>query len=604
MENATEYLVKVNGLLVLFFVVYYIFLRKETFFQYNRWFLNIGLVASLLLPFAIIKKIVWVEKASEATTFVSLPYANLQNMSIPVSEDVFVSYWNLSHIVIYFVGLSILFFKLCQEYYAYRQILKNKKSVNCDGIKTIEITENVGPFSFFNTIVINPNLYSESELNAIISHEKVHVRQYHSVDVLVSKLFAIVFWYNPIVWLYRKFMIQNLEYIADNKAIENDNNFKQYQYTLLKHTTNMSCVALTNPFYQSLIKKRIVMLNKKPSTRANRLKLAIVVPMLAIFVWQFQTKIVAQEKVSAKESIAETPKIEIEINKNTTAEFMAEYSERLKREFNIDLKFSKIKRNKKGELTAIKVSLNDNKGSETEHDIESDKAIEKFLIVYDKNNGKSEIGFYAKKNQNSKGIALTSADDVVTATAYEIPSATTVEIPEPPTPPMPPIATAPTAPNLNAYQEMLKNMPKPPTPTQNMRNKSAMERFEKSMQAYENKMVDYEKNIDEKQKIADVDMEKFDKQIKAYDDVMRDYDSKMKEYENQMNAYNSEMQNTYSESDSINSNVNARFVKIGATKNNDRKRIIEERKKMISERKKIINERRKIVHEKRKSISE
>ena len=577
MENVTEYLIKVNGLFVLFFAVYYVFLRKETFFQYNRWFLNAGLLASLVLPLVIFKQIVWIEKSAKATNFDILPLTALQKMPIPVSEEVVISYWYLSHIIIYFIGFSILFLKLVQEYYAYRQILKNTTSSVSNGIKTTETNENIGPFSFFKTIVINPALYSDTELHAIISHEMVHIRQYHSVDVLVSKICAIVFWYNPIVWLFRKAMIQNLEYIADHKAVEKNSDFKQYQYTLLKHTTNMSCVALTNPFYQSLIKKRIVMLNKKPSAQANRLKLAIIIPMLAIFVWQFQTKIVAQEKVSAAQIVAEKPKIEILINKNTTAQFMAEYTERLKREYNIDLKFSKIKRNKKGELTAITVFLDDNKGSKTEHEVESNKAIEKFLIVYDVKKGKGEIGFYTKKYKDSKEVALTSGDQDLSATESEISSGNAVEIPEPPTPPMPPTPNSPLAPSMKAYKGMLQNMPKPPTPPRNSNDKKAMIQFEKSMRTYEDKMADYEKEIEEKQNIADTDLERYDKQMEAYDNVMREYELKMKAYDDKMEAYNAAVQKANPASDSLHLFGRAKKTKNGSFTKNENKRIIKER---------------------------
>ena len=577
MENATEYLVKVNGLFVLFFAVYYVFLRKETFFQYNRWFLNAGLLASLGLPLVIFKQIVWIEKSAKATNFDILPLTALQKMPIPVSEEVVISYWYLSHIIIYFIGFSILFLKLVQEYYAYRQILKNTTSSFSKGIKTIKTNENIGPFSFFKTIVINPALYSDAELHAIISHEMVHIRQYHSVDVLVSKLFAIIFWYNPIVWLYRKAMIQNLEYIADNKAVEKNSDFKQYQYTLLKHTTNMSCVALTNPFYQSLIKKRIVMLNKKPSAQANRLKLAIIIPMLAIFVWQFQTKIVAQEKVSAAQIVAEKPKIEILINKNTTAQFMAEYTERLKQDYNIDLKFSKIKRNKKGELTAITVFLDDNKGSKTEHEVESNKAIEKFLIVYDVKKGKGEIGFYTKKYKDSKEVALTSGDQDLSATESEISSGNALEIPEPPTPPMPPTPNSPLAPSMKAYKGMLQNMPKPATPPRNSNDKKAMIQFEKSMRTYEDKMADYEKEIEEKQNIADTDLERYDKQMEAYDNVMREYELKMKAYDDKMEAYNAAVQKANPASDSLHLFGRAKKIKVGSFTKNEKKNIIKER---------------------------
>ena len=610
MENSIEYFGKVNGLLILFFVVYVIFLKKDTFFQYNRWFLMIGLLASLVLPLIILRKIIWVERPKIIDSFDAMPIEQTQQTSNQITENIVVFDWNLIFMIGYFTVMMILFVKLFFEYYSYKRILKNKISIIKNGIKTFEMSENINPFSFFKTIVLNPSLYSEIELKAIIAHENVHVRQFHSVDVLVSKLFTIVFWYNPIIWFYRKFMIQNLEYIADNKAVDNYN-FKQYQYTLLKHTTNMSCVALTNPFYQSLIKKRIVMLNKKPSTRANHLKLAIIAPMLAIFVWQFQTKIVAQEKISAVQSTSQSPKIEIEISKNTTDVFMATQTVLLKKNHNIDLTFSKLRRNKNAEITAIKVVMDDHKGNETEHEIQSDKGIGNFQIVYDVENGKGEIGYYTKRFKNSKEVPLTSEDDDVSQTAYEVPSATAILMKEPPTPPTPPMPPSPIAPSTIAIEEMLANMPKPPIPPAKFNNKKSMIQFAKSMRSYEDKMAEFTKKIDETHKASDADMEIYNQKMKAYDEVMREYDLKMKAYDTNMEEYSSTVREANVPSDSTYVSNREDKTEDKSYKINNKKRviaarkeIIEERKVMIAKRKQKIDERNKIESERRRIINE
>ena len=597
MENSIEYFGKVNGLLILFFVVYIIFLKKDTFFQYNRWFLMIGLLASLVLPLVILRKIIWVERPKIIDSFDAMPIEQTQQTSNQITENIVVFDLNLIFMIGYFAVVMVLFVKLFFEYYSYKRILKDKISIIKNGIKTIEMSENINPFSFFKTIVLNPSLYSEIELKAIIAHENVHVRQFHSVDVLVSKLFTIVFWYNPIMWFYRKFMIQNLEYIADNKAVDNYN-FKQYQYTLLKHTTNMSCVALTNPFYQSLIKKRIVMLNKKPSTRANQLKLAIIAPMLAIFVWQFQTKIVAQEKISAVQSTSQSPKIEIEISKNTTDVFMATQTVLLKKNHNIDLTFSKLRRNKNAEITAIKVVMDDHKGNETEHEIQSDRGIGNFQIVYDVENGKGEIGYYTKRFKNSKEVSLNGKDSISSVTV------TAVEIPEPISPPS--VPAPPSAPSLKQFQEIYRNMPVPPTPPRNSKDNMEMEKFEKNMKAYEDKIEAYEKIIDDRRKITDAEMEIYEKKMRDYEVVIKEYEIKMEDYQQKMAKYQDEMSNYVptSATDSLYFRQNGKLVVKGSYKNYDKQKRLNERKKVINQRQKLINERKKIIEEKRKTISE
>ena len=164
--------------------------------------------------------------------------------------------------------------------------------------KFVDTKENLAPFSFFNTL-FTIRLYTATELENILEHEKVHSDQNHTVDVLISRVFCIVFWFNPFVWLYKKAIFQNLEFIADSEATKKITDKKAYQITLLKITTQENCVAITNHFYQSLIKKRIVMLNKNQSKKRNSWKYAIVLPALVAFVIFFQVKVVAQEKTKA-----------------------------------------------------------------------------------------------------------------------------------------------------------------------------------------------------------------------------------------------------------------------------------------------------------------
>jgi hypothetical protein len=106
-----------------------------------------------------------------------------------------------------------------------------------------------------------------------------------------------------LVWLYKKAIVQNLEFIADSEASKNLSDKKAYQLTLLKITTHENCVAITNHFYQSLIKKRIIMLNKNQSDKRNSWKYVTILPLLGAFLFLFQVKIVAQEKVTKSEPI-------------------------------------------------------------------------------------------------------------------------------------------------------------------------------------------------------------------------------------------------------------------------------------------------------------
>jgi len=291
MESLALYLFKSCGLLLLFFIAYHFLLRKETFFSSNRWFLLAGLVTSALLPLLVFTKIIWVEPTPVNYDWSSLP------LSTAIEENHTEEYIYLGLLFTYCIAVLSLLAKFGFDFYSLQKVFKGKPIQRQADFKFIDIKENLAPFSFFNTIVYNSALYSTAELESIIEHEKVHSEQHHTIDVLISRLFCIVFWFNPIVWFYKKAILQNLEFIADSEASKKILDKKAYQITLLKITTQENCVAITNHFYQSLIKKRIVMLNKNQSNKRNSWKYASVVPALVGFVLLFQIEVVAQEKL-------------------------------------------------------------------------------------------------------------------------------------------------------------------------------------------------------------------------------------------------------------------------------------------------------------------
>ena len=309
MENVFIYLIKASGLIGLFYLAYILLLRKETFFNGNRWFLLLGLITSCILPLFFITKVIWVEPTTDSFDWSNIPVTTLVNAPEPEIN------WYLIVAGVYIIGIAISFLKLAFDFNSLIKLLNGKTIQQQGNFKLIDIAENIAPFSFFNYIVFNSSLYSVVELENILEHEKVHSQQKHSVDVLLSSLFCILFWFNPLIWLYKKAIAQNLEFIADNEAAKRIADKKAYQLTLLKITTQDNCVALTNHFYQSLIKKRIIMLNQNPSEKSNSWKYITVFPALVTFVFLFQIKVVAQEKETKSESVdLKSFKVEKDLN--------------------------------------------------------------------------------------------------------------------------------------------------------------------------------------------------------------------------------------------------------------------------------------------------
>ncbi len=397
MENLLEYILKSSGIIAVFFLAYTLLLRKETFFKTNRWFLLVGLLTSVLLPLVTFKKVIWVEPSQEFT-----PWKNISE-PIPAVAESFEINWLLVLTCIYGIGLLVFLFQLLFDFKHLRALLKGRNIKQIQDYKLIDVNEKVAPFSYFNYIVYNSKLFNESELTHILAHERVHCEQKHSIDVLISRLFCIVFWYNPIIWFYQKAMMQNLEFIADTEALRTLEDKKSYQITLLKVTTQHNCVAITNPFYQSLIKKRIVMLNKNQSKKSNYWKYFIMIPALAAFLFYFQVKVIAQEKqrVNSKEQITEQETVAVEINKNSTDAQLKKDAELLKKEHNIKLKFSKVRRNSAGEIVAIKVEYNDAKGSKGVSQYSGDEPI-KPIRFYKSDEG--AIGFASASDESERFV--------------------------------------------------------------------------------------------------------------------------------------------------------------------------------------------------------
>jgi len=388
MEAVFIYIAKSSSLMLMFYCAYYFLLRKETFFNSNRWFLLSGLIVSVILPLLTYTKVIWIDAAPNFDT-------NIQTTLISNTDSESVDFnWNYIILGLYGIGLFVFLLKLAIDFYSLNSIIKGKKIKQQADFKFVDINENIAPFSYFEYIVYNSSLYTASELESILEHEKVHSDQNHTFDVLISRIFSIIFWFNPIVWLYKKAITQNLEFIADSEASKKLSDKKAYQYTLLKITTHENCVAITNHFYQSLIKKRIVMLNKNQSKKSNAWKYYTVIPALAAFVLLFQVEVVAKERQENVKIVSnEIKSVNVfKITKKMTDAEFKDLKKDLKSTYNIDLEFSDIKRNSKNELTSLKVDIIN--GAQKSQSLQNgDQAIKDFGIVVTTNkNGTIKAG--------------------------------------------------------------------------------------------------------------------------------------------------------------------------------------------------------------------
>ncbi|RYJ38763.1 Peptidase M56, BlaR1 [Flavobacterium anhuiense] len=578
MEALFIFILKSSGLLAMFYFAYIFLLRKETFFNSSRWFLIAGLITSVVLPFVVYTKVVLVEAPPAIAPAPIITTTENAVKNIPVSNQDAIVYtpqykptkvtvveeknfeinWSLVLAVVYGIGFLAFMIKFALDFYSLNAVLKGKKIEQQSDFKFIDVDENIAPFSYFDYIVYNSSLYTATELENILEHEKVHSDQKHTVDVLISRVFCILFWFNPIVWLYKKAILQNLEFIADSEASKKIADKKAYQYTLLKITTHETCVAITNHFYQSLIKKRIVMLNKNQSKKRNYWKYSAVIPALGAFVLLFQIRTIAQEKKQnetavQRDTIKDSDET-IKITKNTTDKELNELPGKLKANHNLDVEISDVKRNTKEELTAIQIKVKSDSGKKQTIKIDGDEAIKdcELAIGTDENGAKS---ININTDKNFKVPVIIRNERVIVRNGDIAP-------PTPPTPPAFPSGPLPPAPAVD-----MSKMPKPPVAPKNPKDKVAMAKFEKDMEAFEKQMEAWEPQMDAYEKQIEtimsqreaiyekemakyeLAMEKFNTQMEkfSYDfkfnfgDDSKDYENSMKQYEQDMKQYELDM---------------------------------------------------------------
>ncbi|GAA4908023.1 M56 family metallopeptidase [Mucilaginibacter defluvii] len=279
--NWLYYLLEANLYLAIFYALYLLLLRNETFYTANRWYLISTSVIAFLLPFM---QIGWLKPAetaaqvvSVATTPTVVPTINFQQVA-PVSNPVAINLANvLSGIYVLGVVIALVLFGI-KLFKLYRIISNSKKinSVHCDLIELED--ENTG-FSFFNYLFIGKNLHNR---HTIIAHEMVHIGQKHSADIVFTELLKMVNWFNPVVYMLQNSLKTVHEYIADEFTATTETDNITYSSFLLNSAYGLQGPAATNSFFNAnLLKNRIVMLNKPRSGSAARLKYLMAIPITA-----------------------------------------------------------------------------------------------------------------------------------------------------------------------------------------------------------------------------------------------------------------------------------------------------------------------------------
>lgn len=289
----------------LLFLLYFLFLEKEKMYHFNRFYLLFSIVFSFVIPFISIK---------------------IKTARVPVYEPVFLNDTSFQSTGFYEVGqtsnntnivgiiLLTLYFILC-TYLLYRYLRnvilfwnKARKAapVSYNGAKIILTTENHYPFSFLNFIFVNGNDFRNKIIeDEILKHELAHINQKHSFDILFIELILIFAWLNPVLFLYKRAIQLNHEFLADEAVIKTSGKIKEYQYLLINKSDKNIRYLLSSTFNFLPIKKRIIMMNKNVSHPKTMVKKLAFAPLVVLIAFLFAFKIEGQivEPIAPAEQI-------------------------------------------------------------------------------------------------------------------------------------------------------------------------------------------------------------------------------------------------------------------------------------------------------------
>lgn len=302
MEPLIIYLLKANVVISILFLFYLLVLKNDKSFWQNRFYLLSSLLLALFLPLlpamsfpnlgGIPRQITTANPLNSLYTNLGDPQ-RVGNMHVSTHVNTHI---NTAHatvtqgfilpslmqtlVGIYLLISFVLLVRLAIKLIKLGILIKKTDKQLKGGIYYCDF-DGTAPFSFFNYLVINKQLFNDGELRQIISHEKVHIQQWHSIDILFAELAHTLLWVNPLMVYLKRYIKLNHEYIADSEVINSGVDKKDYQLSILHGSFKLQAHQLTNLYGSSKVKTRIKMMNLKKSPKANAYKYAFVLLLVA-----------------------------------------------------------------------------------------------------------------------------------------------------------------------------------------------------------------------------------------------------------------------------------------------------------------------------------
>ncbi len=289
-------ILKIIAASAFFIAVYFLFLQKEKMFAFNRFYLLFSLVFSYAVPFVVLH----IKISKSQNMQIIFEEANQKVLSNQVSSSF--DWLKLCMVIYTFISLFLLI-------KAVISILKIKtlkgEKILYQNVKILLTDKQFPPFSFWDTIYLNKNHFGENKIQeAVFIHEKAHLTQNHSIDLLFLEIFKIFSWWNPALFFYKKAIINNHEFLADQEVLKNGYKAREYQKVILEEIFGRR-FQLTHSFNFNNTKKRFIMMTFKNSRFSGIKKagsFALLIPAFFLLVQKSYASETTKDQVSSKEN--------------------------------------------------------------------------------------------------------------------------------------------------------------------------------------------------------------------------------------------------------------------------------------------------------------
>jgi TonB family protein len=310
----TTYIVKTILCSAIFILIYYLFLEREKIYRFNRYYLLFSIVFAFIVPVITIKIRTAVNLIPETVYQPVSGFQSTVTQQVLHSVNESITLGNILLIVYITVTLFLLCRFIINIFILFTKI-KNNGSIAYRGTKLVLTRDNHVPHSFLNYVFIYKEDFEKGNIEKeIFSHELAHIRQRHSVDILFIELIILFAWINPLLYVYRKAIQLNHEFLADEFVVNTITTPQVYQLLLLDKARQPSVLVLSSSFNYLQTKKRIIMMTKKTSFKIAILKQIALIPVIIITGFLFSTKVIAQDQ---KKTVQKQPDTSLEQQKQS-----------------------------------------------------------------------------------------------------------------------------------------------------------------------------------------------------------------------------------------------------------------------------------------------